>query len=59
MGLSFYDESSMAEASIGSLRFAPNIANPTSEHEIIDEERRHHNSEIQLSGDLDIQMVDI
>ena len=53
MGLSFHDQSSMVEASIGSLRFAaPDIANPTSEHGIIDD------SEIQLSDDLDIQMVD-
>ena len=58
MGLSFYDESSMMEASIGSLRFAPDIANPISENEIIDEERRHDNSDIQLDDDSDIQMVD-
>ena len=58
MGLSFQDESSMVEASIGSLRFAPDIANPTSENGIIDEERRHDDPEIQLSDDSDIQMVD-
>ena len=58
MGLSFHDESLMVEASIGSLHCAPHIANPISENEIIDEERRHHYSEIQLSGDLDIQMID-
>ena len=58
MGLSFHDESSMVEASIGSLRFAPDIANPISENGIIDEERRHDDSGIQLSGDSDIQMVD-
>ena len=58
MGLSFHDESSMVETSIGSLRFAPDIANPTLENGIIDEERRHDNSEIQLSDDSDIQMVD-
>ena len=58
MGLSFHDESSMVEASIGSLRFAPDIANPISEDGIIDEERRHDNSDIQLSDDSDIQMVD-
>ena len=60
MGLSFHDESSMMEASsIGSLCFAPDIANPISENEIIDEERRHDDSEIQLSGgDSDIQMAD-
>ena len=38
MGLSFHDESSMVEASIGSLRFAPDIANHISENGIIDEE---------------------
>ena len=58
MGLSFHDESSMVEASIGSLRFAPDIENPISENEIINEERRHDNSDIQLIGDSDIQMVD-
>ena len=58
MGLSFHDESSMVEASIGSLRFAPDIANPTSENGIIDREGRYDDSEIQLSDDLDIQMVD-
>ena len=58
MGLSFHDESSMVEASIGSLRFAPDIANLISENGIIDEERRHDDSEIQLSDDSDIQMID-
>ena len=58
MGLSFHDESSMVEASIGSLCFAPDFANPISENGIIDEERRHDDSEIQLSSDSDIQMVD-
>ena len=48
----------MVEASIGSLRFAPDIVNPISENGIIDEKRRHDDSEIQLSGDSDIQMVD-
>ena len=48
----------MVEASIGSLRFAPDIANSTSENEIIDEERRRDDSEIQLSGDSEIQMAD-
>ena len=48
----------MVEASIGSLRFVPDIANPISENEIIDEERRHDHFELQLSGDSDIQMVD-
>ena len=48
----------MVEASIGSLRCVPDIANPTSENGIIDEERRHDDSEIQLSDDSDIQMVD-
>ena len=63
MGLSFDDESSMVEASIGSLRCVPDIANPTSENGIIDEERRHDDdddddSEIQSSDDSDIQMTD-
>ena len=48
----------MVEASIGSLHFAPAIENPISENGIIDEERRHDDSEIQLSNDSDIQMVD-
>ena len=48
----------MVEASIGSLRFAPDISNPISENGIIDEEMRHDNSEIQSSDDLDIPMVD-
>ena len=56
MGLSFHDESSMVEASIGSLRFAPEITNSISENGIIDEEGIHTDSEIQLSDDSDIQM---
>ena len=48
----------MVEASIGSLRFASDIANSTSENGINDEERRHDNFEIQLSSDSEIQMVD-
>ena len=58
MGLSFHDESSMVEASIGSLRFTPDIENPTSGNGIIDEERIHDDSEIQLSGNSDIEMVE-
>ena len=58
MGLSFHDESSMMEASIGSLRFAPDDPNATSENGIINEERRHDDPEIQLGDDSDIQMVD-
>ena len=50
MGLFFHDESSMMDASIGSkigsLRFAPDDANPVSENEIINEERRHDDPEI-------------
>ena len=46
------------EVSVGSLRFGPDIANSISENGIIDEKRRHDDSEIQLSGDSDIQMVD-
>ena len=50
----------MVEASIGSLRFAPDIASsiPENHDGIINEERRYDDSEIQLSGDSDIQMVD-
>ena len=61
MGLSFHDESSMVEASIRTLRFAPDTANPISENGIIDQERtqrRHNDSESQLSSDSEIQMVD-
>ena len=58
MGLSFQDETSMVEANIGSLRFAPDII---SENGIVDGgggERRHDNFEIQLSDDSGIRMVD-
>ena len=54
----------MVEAtnSIGSLNLLPapasDIANPISENEIIDEERRRDDSEIQLGSESDIQMVD-
>ena len=48
----------MMEASIGSLRFAPDDPNATSENGIINEERRHDDPEIQLGDDSDIQMVD-
>ena len=58
MGLSFHDESSMMEASIGSLRFALDDPNPVSENGIIDEEKRHDDCEVQLSDVLDIQIVD-
>ena len=58
MGLSFHDESLMAEASIGSLRFAADDPDPISENEIVDEKRRHGDSEIQLSSESYIQMVD-
>ena len=47
---------------IGSLLFAPDTPNSMPETEIIhivDEERRNDNNEIQLSDDLNIQMVDI
>ena len=49
----------MVEASIGSLCFTPDIVNPISADEIIDEERTqrgHDDSEIQLSSDSEIQM---
>jgi len=59
MGLSFHDESSLVEASIGSLRFAHDISNPIPENGVVDEEsRRHDDLEIQLSDDSDIEMVD-
>ena len=58
MGLSFHNKSLMVEVSIGSLHFDSDIANPLSENGIIDEERRHGDSEIQLSDNSDIQMVD-
>ena len=57
MGLSFHDKSSVVEASIGSLCFAPDDPNPMPEIGIIDE-KRHHDSKIQLSDDSDIQMLD-
>ena len=46
------------EASIGSLHFVPDIPNPMPENGVVDEERIHDNFQIQLSDDLDIQMVD-
>jgi len=61
MGLSFHDQSSMVEASIGSLRFAPDYQNPISQSgsiNVLDEGRRDDDIEIQLSDDSDIQMVD-
>ena len=62
MGLSFHDESSMVElASIGSLRLAPDDPNPipeTASINVLDEERRYDDIDIQLSDDSDIQMVD-
>ena len=53
----------MVEATIGSLHFnAPDDPDPISEDGIIDDrertQRRHDDSEIQLSDDSDIQMVD-
>ena len=62
MGLSFHDESSMVEVTssinIGRLHCAPDDPDPISENGAVDEERRHDDSEIQLSDDSDIQMVD-
>ena len=46
----------MMEASIGSLRFAPDIPNPIPENGIVDEEIRDDDIEIQFSND--IQMID-
>jgi len=51
----------MVEASIGSLRFAPDDPNPipeTGSINILDEGRRDDDIEIQLNDDSDIQMVD-
>ena len=55
MGLSFHDESSMMEASIGGLRFmADDPKSQVSENGIInEEEKRHDDSEIHLSDDSD------
>ena len=60
MGLSFHDENSMVQVSIGSLAFIPAIpiSHPISENEAVDEERRHENFQNQLGDDLDIQLVD-
>jgi len=58
LGLSFHDQSSLVQASIGSLCFAPDIPKPIPEDGIVDEERRDDEFEIQLSDDSDIQMVD-
>ena len=58
MGLSFHNESSLMETSIGSLRFASHTPNPIPEDGIVDEERGGDNIETQLSDDSDIQMVD-
>jgi len=56
MGLSFHDESSMVEASIGSLHFEPrtDIPNSIPENGIIDEERRDDYFEIQSRDGSDI-----
>ena len=60
MGLSFYDEKSMVEASIGSLCFAPGDPNPIPQTGISDivDERREDDVETRWSGHSDIQMVD-
>ena len=65
MGLSFHDESSMAEAT-GSLCFAPaNDPNPISETEStsnVDQEKKDYDDlqfmDIELSVNPDIQIVD-
>ena len=48
----------MVEASVESLRFAPENTNPIPENDIFDDQGRHEDIEIQLSDDSDIQMVD-
>ena len=51
MGLSFHDEKSMVEASIGSLRFAPDDPNSipgAGIGDIVHEERRENDIETQL-----------
>ena len=51
----------MMEASIGSLRFAPDDPNPipeTASINILDEERGGNDIDIQFSDNSDIQMVD-
>jgi len=61
MGLSFHDESSMVEASIGSLRFALDDQNSipeTGSVNILDKGSRDDDIEIQLNDDSDILMVD-
>jgi len=58
MGLSFHDHSSLVEASIGGLCFAPDIPNPIPEDGIVDEERRHDDFGIKSSDDSDIRMID-
>ena len=60
MELSFHDESSMMQASIGSLPFIPDISilNSISESGTVDEKRRHEDFENQLSDGLDIQTID-
>ena len=58
MGLSFDNKSSIVEASIGSLRFAPDNPNLISGMAVVDEESRRHDVQL-LSGDSDIiQIVD-
>ena len=58
MRLPSHDESSMGEASIGSLRCAPDIANPTSENELSMRRGDMMTLRFSLSDESDIQMVD-
>ncbi|KAF8811291.1 hypothetical protein BYT27DRAFT_7336320 [Phlegmacium glaucopus] len=56
MGLSFYDQESMIESSVGSLRFADNNPNASPETGDVDIGNRDDDIGIRLSDD--IQMVD-
>ena len=59
MGLSFHGESSTVESSVWSLHFASDISYQIPENGIVGEEGKLDDSEIQSSGDLGIQMVDL
>ncbi|KAF8810622.1 hypothetical protein BYT27DRAFT_7186141 [Phlegmacium glaucopus] len=56
MGLSFHNQESMIESSVGSLRFADNNPNPNLEMGDVDIVNRDDDIGIQISDD--IQMVD-
>ena len=58
MGLSFHDEDSFVQASIGSLRFAPdaNVMPEDGSIGVVDQERRDDDFGIQSSDESNIQM---